>query len=92
MTEFARGARVGGGARDGEAFDVDASGLVDSALLFQNVAKSHNGDPDFLGRAVIDGEAYKVSGHWRSARDGRRLLRLRFTRLRAPPPREPVRG
>ncbi len=84
---FARGARVGSAAGDAEAFAVDTSALVESGLLFQN-QKSHDHDPDLLGRAVIDGQPFKVRADWRTARDGRRFLRLRFFPLREPPPRE----
>lgn len=91
MSEFARGARVGGGVREDADFDIDSSGLAEAGLLFQN-SKRHPNEPDLHGRAVVDGQAFKVQAHWRSARDGRRLLRLRFFRLRTPPPREPVRG
>jgi hypothetical protein len=88
VSAFIRGARVACGARKVEGFDVDASGLYDAAVLFSNLAKRHNADPDFLGRAVVGGEPFAVQAVWRASHSGRRGLKLRFTRLREPPPRK----
>jgi hypothetical protein len=61
------------------------SGMMNSASLFQAL-KRHPNDPDYLGRGVYGGEPFKIHGFVRSARDGRRTIKLHFFKLRVPPP------
>jgi hypothetical protein len=69
--QFHRGARVAstGADADGDSV-VDVSGLVDQALLWQNL-KTRNDDTDFIGRGTFGGMAFKVRAVRRTNRSGR---------------------
>jgi hypothetical protein len=57
-------------------------------MTFARGARVGSAAGDAEAFAVIDGQPFKVRADWRTARDGRRFLRLRFFPLREPPPRE----
>jgi hypothetical protein len=79
MSEFARGARVRG-AR--EEVEVDISGLIDSAVLFENAVRSTNRGPDLIGKGCFLGTPFRVTGVRRTSRNGRPMLKLFFEPLK----------
>jgi hypothetical protein len=88
VSQFHRGARIASKDSDAdEASAIDASSFIDRGMVFSN-PKSRDSDPDFLGKATVNGRPYNIRGHWRSTRTGRRIIDLRFFPLREPPPRE----
>jgi hypothetical protein len=85
---FVHGARVAGSDEDGVAIDLSA--LADKGLLFRDLSRSGvPGTADYIGKAVVGGQPYKVQAFWNTSRDGSRFLKLRFHALQTPPPREP---
>jgi hypothetical protein len=93
MPQFHRGARVAGADAEQDDSLVDVTGLVDQALLWQNVkTRDNNNSVDFIGRGMFEGTPFKVTAVRRTSRTGRGMLKLFFVPLKGPPPREPSRG
>lgn len=84
--QFHRGARVAGAPAEDDS-PVELAGLINAALLWQS-PKTRNNDTDYMGRGMLEGVPFKVTAVRRTSRSGRAMLKLFFTPLREPPPRE----
>lgn len=55
--------------------------VADSGFAFTSEAKLWPTDPDFLGRAHVDGQIYQVRGYVSTRPDGTQFIDLRFFAL-----------
>jgi hypothetical protein len=56
--------------------------VADSGFAFTSPGKLYPTDPDFLGRAQVDGRLYQVRGYVTSRPDGSQFIDLRFFAMR----------
>lgn len=50
-----------------------------SGALFKNDKKVRDNQPDYTGKAVIDGTEYRLSAWIKEAKSGRKYMSLAFT-------------